>query len=188
MAHDAAFEAHEHAEHAEHASHEHDPFVSRASITIAVLAVLAATAGSLETIEAGGAITSASKAVLSQEKAADDWAFYQAKSLKKNMYGIAADAGGPHAAAYQSQQAKNGADEAKIEEKAKGEEEDRNKLMEDSEHHEKRHHWLTGAATALEIGIAIATVAIITKRRSFWLSAVGLGVVGIVLGGLAFVL
>ena len=125
---------------------------------------------------------------MSQEKATDDWAFYQAKSLKKNIYGIAADAGGPHAATYQAQQAKNAADEARIEEKAKGEEEDRTRLMEVSERHEKRHHWLTGAATALEIGIAIATVAIITKRRSFWLSAVGLGVAGVALGGLAYVL
>ncbi len=187
MPHDAAFEAHEHAEHAEHAQHEADPFISRATITIAVLAVLAAGAGSLETVESGGAIVAASKAVLSQEKATDDWAFYQAKSIKKNLYGIAADAGGPNAAAYKVQQAKNAADESKVEEKAKGEEEDRNRLMEESEHHEKRHHWLTGAATSLEIGIAIATVAIITKRRSFWLGAVGLGLAGIILGAVAYV-
>ncbi|CAN5154885.1 hypothetical protein BH09PSE2_BH09PSE2_07930 [soil metagenome] len=129
MPHDAAFEAHEHSEHAEHAAHEHDPFISRATITIAILAVLAAGAGSLETVESGGAIVAASKAVLSQERATDDWAFYQAKSIKKNLYGIAADGGGPNAAAYKAQQAKNAADESKVEEKAKGEEEDRNRLM-----------------------------------------------------------
>src|SRR5947209_15216716 len=100
MTHDPALDAHEHAEHAEHAAHEHDPFISRVSITIAVLAVLAATVGSLETIEAGGAITASAEAVLSQDKATDVWGEYQADSLKKHIYGIAADGGGPNAAKY----------------------------------------------------------------------------------------
>ena len=34
----------------------------------------------------------------------------------------------------------------------------------------QRHHWLTGAATLIEIGIALSTVAIITRRRLFWLA------------------
>jgi hypothetical protein len=183
MPHDAAFEAHE---HAEHAAHENDPFVSRATITIAVLAVLAATAGSLETIEAGSAITASSRAVLSQDKATDDWAFYEAKSIKKNLYGIAADAGGPKASAYKGQETKNGNDEQRIEAKAKGEEEERDRYLEASERHETRHHWLTGAATALEIGIAIATVSIITKKKTFWLAAVALGLVGVALGAVGY--
>src|SRR6201989_1838118 len=100
MTHDAALEAHEHAEHAEHAAHEHDPFISRVSITVAVLAVMAGTVGRLETIEAGGAITSASEAVLAQDKATDAWNEYQADSLKKHLYGIAADGGGAKAQKY----------------------------------------------------------------------------------------
>ena len=49
-----------------------------------------------------------------------------------------------------------------------------------------RHHWLTGSATLIEIGIALSTVAIITSRRAFWLSAIGLGVAGAVLFGVAY--
>jgi hypothetical protein len=189
LPHDAALEAHEHAEHAEHAAHAADPFTNRASITIAILAVMAAGAGSLETIEAGQAITASSKAVLAQDKATDDWAFYQAKSIKKNMYGIAAEqASGDHVADFKKQEAKNEADEEKIQDKAKEEEKQREEFVEQSEKHENRHHWLTGSATALEIGIAIATVAIITKKRGFWMAAVLLGLMGLVLGGLAYIL
>src|SRR5262249_20160010 len=94
MSHDPALEAHEHAEHAEHAAHEHDPCVSRGSITVAVLAVMAAAAGSLETVEAGRAIAFSSEAVLAQEKATDAWNEYQADSLKRHMYEIAAEEGG----------------------------------------------------------------------------------------------
>ena len=52
--------------------------------------------------------------------------------------------------------------------------------------HEQRHHWLTGAATLIEIGIALSTVAIITSRRTFWFSAMGLGAVGAVLFAFAY--
>ena len=97
---DPALSAHEHAEHAEHAAHANDPFISRVSITIAVLAVLAATVGSLETIEAGAAIAASSEAVLEQNKASDIWGEYQADSLKKHLYSIAADAGGANADRY----------------------------------------------------------------------------------------
>src|ERR1700742_3209589 len=100
MSQDPALDAHEHAEHAEHAAHEGNPFISRVSITVAVLAVMAAAAGSLETVEGGRAITESSEAVLSQEKATDAWNEYQADSLKRHMYDIAAGNGGANVPEY----------------------------------------------------------------------------------------
>ena len=188
MTHDPAFEAHEHAEHAEHAAHERDPFISRVSITIAVLAVLAASVGSLETIEAGGAITAASEAVLSQDKATDVWGEYQADSLKKHMYGIAADAGGPKAARYADTAKEQVAKQAEVKKQAQEDEAERDKLLASSRSHERHHHWLTAAATLLEIGIAICTVAIITRRKTFWLGSIGLGLTGLVIAALGFLL
>jgi hypothetical protein len=186
MTHDPALEAHEHAEHAEHAAHAHDPFISQVSITVAILAVLAAGVSSLETVEAGGAITSASEAVLSQDRATDAWNEYQADSLKKHIYGIAADAGGPKAAKYADTAKDETAKQNEVRKKAEEDEAEREKLMATSRLHEHRHHWLTGAATMLEIGIAISTVAIITRRRHFWLGAILLAVVGLGLFGAAY--
>ena len=186
MTHDPALEAHEHAEHAEHAAHAHDPFISLVSITVAILAVMAASVSSLETIEAGGAITSASEAVLSQDKATDSWNEYQADSLKKHLYGIAADAKGPKADEYAKTSKEQVAKQAEIKKQALEDEADREKLMAASRLHEHRHHWLTGAATMLEIGIAICTVAIITRRRPFWIGSVLLAVVGLALFGAAY--
>lgn len=186
MTHDPALDAHEHAEHAEHAAHEHDPFISRVSITIAILAVLAAGVGSLETIESGGAITAASEAVLSQDKATDVWDEYQADSLKKHLYGLAADTGGARAAEYAATAKAQVAKQADLKTRALGDESERDKLMAVSRRHEHRHHWLTAAATMLEIGIAICTVAIVTRRRHFWLGSLGLGLAGVVLFGVAY--
>jgi hypothetical protein len=186
MTHDPALEAHEHREHAEHAAHERDPFIAQVSITVALLAVLAATVGSLETVEAGGAITAASEAVLSQDQATDAWNEYQADSLKKHLYGLAADAGGTHAAAYSSTAQEQTTRQAEIRKRAQEEEADRDRRMAESRLHEHRHHWLTGAATMLEIGIAICTVAIITRRRGFWLGSILLAVIGLGLFGAAY--
>ena len=89
-----ATEAFEHTEHAQHAAHSGNSFLSRVAVSIAILAVLAASAGSLETIESGAATAARSEAVLFQNKATDNWNFFEAKSLKKNMYDIAAAQGG----------------------------------------------------------------------------------------------
>ena len=186
MTHDPALEAHEHAEHAEHAAHEHDPFINRVSITVAVLAVLAATVGSLETIEAGGAITSSSEAVLAQDKATDLWDEYQADSLKKHLYGLAADAGGPKAAKYADTARDEVGKQDQVKDKALDAGKDRDKLLAASRAHERRHHWLTAGATMLEIGIAVCTVAIITHRRTFWVGSLALGVVGLTLSAIAY--
>jgi hypothetical protein len=187
MTHDPALEAHEHAEHAQHAAHARDPFISRVSITVAILAVMAAAAGSLETVEGGRAITQSSEAVLAQDKATDSWNEYQADSLKRHMYEIASVSGGPRAAAYALEIGKDREGQSKAREKAEDAEKDRDARLRESAAHEQRHHWLTGAATLIEIGIALSTVAIITSRRSFWFSAMGLGAVGAALFAVAYV-
>jgi hypothetical protein len=186
MSHDPALEAHEHAEHAEHAAHAHDPFISRVSITVAILAVMAAAAGSLETVEGGRAITQSSEAVLAQDKATDSWNEYQAESLKRHMYGIASVSAGSRAAEYETEMGKDRESQAKARQKAEEAEKDRDARLRESAAHEERHHWLTGAATLIEIGIALSTVAIITRRRTFWFSAMGLGAIGAVLFAVAF--
>lgn len=183
---DPALEAHEHAEHAEHAAHAHDPFIARVSITVAFLAVMAATAGSLETVEGGRAITSSSEAVLAQNKATDAWNEYQADSLKRHLYQIAADTGGAHADAYRKTAAQDEKEQGRLRTVAEGDEKDRDALMGDSARHEARHHWLTGSATLIEIGIALSTIAIITRRRLFWLAALGMGAVGAALFAAAY--
>ena len=162
MSHDPALEAHEHAEHAEHAVREHDPFISLVSITVAALAVMAATAGSLETVEGSRAITGSSAAVLAQDRATDAWNEYQADSLKRHLYEIAGEEGHDHKADINQQRQQQ--DAAKQTAQAA---EGRDRERAASARPEERHHWLTGAATLVEIGIALSTVAIITKRRLF---------------------
>ena len=183
---DPAFSAHEHAEHAEHAAHASDPFISRVSITIAVLAVLAATVGSLETMEAGAAIQASSEAVLEQNKASDIWGEYQADSLKKHLYGIAADAGGANAERYHKTSDEQKAAQAEVKKHALEDEAARDRRLAEGRVYEHRHHWLAAAATLAEIGIAICTVAIITRRKPFWFGSLALGLTSLLVLGYTY--
>ena len=187
MSDDMPLAAHEHLEHAEHAVHANDPFISLISITVAVLAVLAAVVSSLETFQSTSAIIAANKAVLAQDQATDQWSFYEAKSLKKNMFTVAADNGGIHAADYLKKAKAEGADQDAAQTDAKHLESERETQIRLSELHEGRHHRLTIAATLLEMGIALSTIAIVTKKRWPWFTAIGLGGIGAVLAILAYV-
>jgi hypothetical protein len=186
MAHDPALDAHEHTEHAAHAAHERDPFISQITMTVAVLAVLAAVAGSLETVEGGRALGAASEAVLKQDQATDSWNEYQADGVKKHIYTVAAGSGGPLASGYGKTAKRESAKQDKDREAAVDFEKERDALSRESQAHEGRHHWLAGAATLFEIGIAMSTVAIITRRHWLWFAATGFGVGGLVLLGSAY--
>jgi len=185
---DAPLAAHEHLEHAEHAAHANDPFISLVSISIAVLAVVAAIVSSLETFESAGAIIAANQAVLAQDQATDQWNFYEAKSLKKNLYAIAADAGGAHAADYAKKAKTEGAGQDQAQADAKRLEDQREQDLKRSETHEGRHHRLTIGATLLEMAIALSTIAIVTKKRWPWMISGALGGVGAVIAAFAYLI
>jgi hypothetical protein len=179
-------EAREHAEHAEHAAHEKNPLVSQVTLTIAVMAVIAAVGASIENTEGDKTIVAKNEAVLEQNQATDAWNEYEAKSLKKNLYAIAADTPGPRAAGYAKIAAQNAEDQKIIQKKAKAFETARDRKSEEAEVHERRHGRLTIASTLLHMAIAIATLAIILGRRWPWLAAIGLTVAGLGLGVWAY--
>jgi hypothetical protein len=177
-------EAHEHAHHASEG--RGDPLISQVTMTIAVLAVAAAVVASLETTEGDQAIIAKNDAVLAQNRSSDTWAFYQAKSFKKNLYEIAAQQGGPKAADDAKVAAKNQAEQADIQKKAKALEAERDAASARSERHEARHGWLTIASTLLHMSIAIATLSIILDRRWPWLTSIALAAGGSIIAGLAY--
>jgi Domain of unknown function (DUF4337) len=169
----------EHAEHAEHAAFLGDPFLTQVSVTIAILAVAAASVGSLETLETASAMGNKNTAVLLQNQATDTWNFYQAKSIKKNLYAIAAANPGPEAGDFKKQAERYGEDEQALFAKGQALEHQTEEKLRESEGHEHRHHILTVAVTLLHIAIAIATIAIIVRGQRWpWYAALALGVMG----------
>lgn len=179
-------ESYEHTEHAMHAGHEvagGNTFIGTVAMSIAVLAVVAATVGSLETLESGSAISAKNEAVLFQNKATDSWNFFQAKSLKKNMYDIAAAtvADGPMKEDFLAKAKRYDDESADVQKEAKTLDAESTAKLGEGDSHEHRHHILTVAVTLLHVGIALATISIVTGGKRWpWIVSLALG-----LGGLA---
>lgn len=179
----------EHAEHAEHAAHSGDPVLIQISVTIAILAVIAATIGSFETVESGLSITDKNDSVLLQNQATDAWGFFQAQSIKKNLYDIAAGGAADETlkAAYDKKARGYESDSTDVRTKAEDLEKERDAKLADSNGHERRHHALTAAVTLLHVSIAIATIAIIMRGQRWpWYGAIALGTVGTLMAALAY--
>ena len=177
----------EHAEHAEHAAHSGNPFLAKVSVTIAILAVIAATVGSLETVESGKAISDKNESVLLQNKATDRWAFFQAQTIKKNMYDIASASNPAKAGDFDTKARGYEKEGAEIRSQAEDLEKDRDAKLEDSERHEHRHHTLTTGVTMLHVSIAVATIAIIMSGKRWpWYSAMVLGGLGTIVAATAY--
>ena len=178
----------EHVEHAEHVAGLGDPFLTKVSITIALLAVFAATVGSLETIETSAVTVAKSEAVLAQNKATDQWNFFQAKSVKGTLYQIGAETAPAKRDDYMKEVARYKKEQEDIQKDAKTHEHAAEEHAHKGEAHERKHHILTVAATLLHISIAIATISIIMRGQRWpWYCAIALGVAGVVTTAAAYI-
>jgi hypothetical protein len=185
---DSPQEALEHAEQARHAADEGDAFSIRVAVTIALLAVGAASIGSLEALETAKTLGDKNDAALIQNRATDQWSFFQAKSIKKNMYEIASMAGGLHADEFAASAKRNDEESRQIQTQATDLETQVETKLASSEIHEHRHQSLTIALTMLHVAIAVGTVSLILRKKRWpWYAAIALGVIGLVATGVAYV-
>ena len=143
-----------------------DAWTKYVSLMIVVLAVVTAY-GSLK---AGGY---SGKVLLNQAKASDEWAFFQAKSIKRSLAEMEARGGSPEAQAEAKQRADRYQQEQdEIQHKAKAHEAERDEAA-------KHGPPLGTGIAALQIAIALASVCMITKRKSMWTASGLLGAGGL---------
>ena len=185
---DATAEPLEGREHAEPAAPRGAPLRLKVSMTIAILAVLAATVGSLETTEDGAALSRKSESVLLQNRATDRWAFYQAQSVKRHLYEIAAASDPARAADYEGKAKHYDEESLSIRKEAEAFEQDSERLLQEGETREHRHHVLTVGVTLIHVAIAVATLSIILRGRSWpWHAALVLAAIGSLVAAFAYV-
>jgi hypothetical protein len=153
----------------EKAEEEHGPaWIQGVALSAAILAVLAAIASLL-------AGHHANEAMLEQMHANDVWSLYQAKSIKSSVLETRLQllaALGKEVRAEDQQKAAGYEREGKeIEERGK-------EAEASSQAHMARHNVLARAVTVLQIAIALAAVAVLTRRRLVWYLSLLLGVAG----------
>lgn len=155
---------------------------------LALSTVIFAVCATLATFKGGGYST---RAVLSQTQASDQWAFYQAKSIKGYLYEIQREeleleremnrGAGPETLAawdrtiarYAEQTARYDREKEQISAAAKGFEQTRDDA--------KRHQAAFGVAVIfLQITILLSSVAALMKKRPVWYAALAVGAAGLV--------
>jgi hypothetical protein len=171
-------EEHEMEELQEAAEHgrEQSP-LAPVSFTMAILAVLVAIA----TLLSHRAHT---EEVLLQDRATDQWGYYQAKNIRRHTMEQLdellkvvplKDAAAAGALLKKNEDAieKTKGDQEKIQEGAKAMEE----KVELFEHRANRYDL---GETLLEVGLVICSITLLTKRRHFWYAGIVFGVLGVV--------
>lgn len=161
-------------EHAEHA--RHNPDLIPVSVTMAILAVVVATV----TLLGHRAHT---EEVVFQNKVSDQWAFYQAKNIRRHTDQALAEM-----SAFVSTQ--NGTEATKFQQKYQAEadrytndqkeaEEKAHELEAETEHASHRADRYDLGEVFLEIGLVITSITLLSGRPAFWYLGIALGVVGV---------
>jgi hypothetical protein len=187
---DLQSDAHETAKLSREAAESGDAMTQQVTLSIAVMAVVAAFIGALGETEASHTFVEKNDAVLAQAKASDTWSEYQAESIKRHVYDVgAAMAGQPEAAAKLKNEAdKYASEQPETQDKAKGLEAEVAVHSQKADGHFERHHVLTIAEGIVHVAVAGASIALLSRRRSFWLISLALTVAGMVIAGAAYLI
>jgi hypothetical protein len=177
---------HDHA--LEHAAHEpSDSFSGRLAVGTAILATVAAIFSYMGGATQSNAGLDKNNAAIRKTEAANQWAYYQSKGNKQNLSELAVelvpDARKPF---YQDEARRYKAEKVEIQVKAEKLEAESLAFDEKSDQQIHEHHRWAQATTVLQISIAMAAIALLTKRKWLVWGVLGLGTAGSVLGALAW--
>jgi Na+/glutamate symporter len=172
----------------EHAA-QHDP--SGMAGQLAVATAVLATVGALFSYMGGATQANAglykNDAAIKKTEASNQWNYYQSKSSKQNLSELAFElAPDARKAFYQEEVKRYKAEKAEIKEAAEKLEKEAQLWDDKSADQMHQHHRWAQATTALQISIALAAIALLTKRRWLEYGVLGVSAVGLVLGALAW--
>ena len=158
--------------------------------TIAVITAVLATVGALFSYMGGATQANAglfkNNAAIKKTEASNQWNYYQAKSGKQNLAELAlvlvAEDKRP---LYRDEVDRYKKEKAEIKLAAEKLEADATQWDRQSDAQLHNHHRWAQATTALQISIALAAMALLTRRKWLEYGMLGVAAIGIVLGGLA---
>lgn len=161
------------------------PWLNYLALTTVIFAVCA----TLATFKGGGFST---RSVISQTQASDQWAFFQAKSMKGNLYEVEKDrlelelatlprGVTPETREQYKKTIDNYASKIARYNKEKAEIQATAKALESQRDSAQRHNQPFGIAVIfLQVAILVSSIASLFKRKILWLIALPVGLVGMV--------
>ncbi len=159
---------------------------------LAVITAVLATVGAMFSYMGGATQANAglykNDAAIKKTEAANRWAYYQAKSSKQNLTEIALDlsTSEEQKAKYKQKIERYEGEKNAIKAEAEKLEAESAELDHKSAEQMHQHHRWAQATTALSVSIALAAIALLTRKRWMEVATIAMGLVGIALGGVAW--
>jgi len=192
-------EAHEHLEHAEHAEHAaHSTFDRKVAVTVAIIAAVLAGVAMLGHRKHNDTLIHKTIKGQLEVKESNTWAQYQAKRLRQQMDVLQiqtltrlprekwpAPEQDPDVAKLKAEVARYEKELADLKKQGEGVQADVKEADAQAEHTHHQADWLDYAHLAVELGLVICSLAILTKRQLFWLGGIAVTAVGIGLAAYA---
>jgi Na+/glutamate symporter len=176
----------------EHAQQGHDGAAHGASHTnsIAMFTAVIATVGAIFSYMGGATQASAglykNNAAIKKTEASNQWNFYQAKSSKQNLSELALElAPGSRKDFYDEAIKRYKTEKAEIKVEAEKLEAESKEWDHQSDEQMHQHHRWAQATTALQVAIAMAAIALMTRRKWLEWGMYGMGALGLGIGALA---
>jgi len=171
-------------EHAVEAAEDRSRWIVFLSFSTAIIAVFAAIAALESGTFSNEALIQKGEALLAQTKASDEWAYYQAKSVKATIYAAEAASWSrtnPEVAEKdRAEAARYGEEEQEISKAATELEKEVKKNTELSDKSMEHHHRFAYSVTMFQISIALAAVAALSRQKLVWFAGLFIGVVGLI--------
>jgi Na+/glutamate symporter len=185
----------EHAQqHAAHgASHEaaHDGVGGGGMINqIAMVTAVIATVGAVFAYMGGATQANAglykNNAAIKKTEASNQWNYFQSKSTKQSLAEVSRDLSPPDKqATYQAKVDRYEKEKKEIEIEARKMEEQATEWDKRSDEQMHQHHRWAQATTALQVSIALAAIALLTKKKWLEWGMFGVAGIGLAIGSLA---
>jgi Na+/glutamate symporter len=179
------FEVHGPHDHAlEHAGHG-----ASSTNQIAMFTAIIATVGALFGYMGGATQANAglykNNAAIKKTEAANQWNFYQSKSTKQNLSEIALVVAPSKSPFYLAEVERYKAEKSEIKKNAEELEAQSTEWDKRSDEEMHQHHRWAQATTVLQISIALAAIALLTRKEWLKRGMYGVSLLGLMLGGLA---
>jgi len=154
---------------------------------LAVITAILATVGAMFSYMGGATQANAglykNDAAIKKTEASNQWNYYQAKSSKQNLAELAAVlVTEDKRAKYLDEIERYKKEKAEIKDKAEALEKESAEFDHMSAEQMHQHHRWAQATTALQISIALAAIALLTKKRWMEAATIGVGVLGVLVG------
>ena len=151
---------------------QHEWWTKYTAVSLVFVAVLAAVATQWAGKYSSRTLVELNNATFLQAGASDQWSYYQAKSIKQNLYEALSEvapeeagAGATNgAAAFAAKVPKYGKEKEEIREKAEALEKKRDAASQSSQHSGS----MGTAVSVFQIAIALGSISLVTKKRPLW--------------------